>query len=110
MTLDKKNRAALCSFSQHEQVSLVLPHLNAWAGQVLRASRVVDLMEQHLACLHVPEPSSSSTPWWKLKRLSRALRDICFARLMQICSCSKLEPIQSAFLELRHSYGEQCTD
>ena len=104
VTLDKRQRLAVRSLSEQELLSHVLPHLRARAEQVPRALRVIDLMEEHLACLEVPEPSSSST--LMLKDLSRAARKLSFNRLIEMCPCSKLEPIQSAILELRASYGE----
>ena len=103
VNLDKQQRQALRSLSERERLSLVVAHLRAWAEKVPRAGPVVDLMEQHLACLEVPKSSSSSR---LLKSLSRAMRKMSFNRLMQMCPCSKLEPIQSASLQLRASYGE----
>ncbi|CAJ1462044.1 unnamed protein product [Effrenium voratum] len=108
MTLDKRQRLALRSLSEQEQLNHVLPRLKARAKQFPRAIRVIDLMDEHLARLEVPEPSSSSTPM--LKDLSRATRKMSFNRLTEMCPCSKLEPIQSAILQLRASYGEASAD
>ena len=108
--LDKQQRLALRSLSEREKLNLVLPLLKVRAAQVPQATRVIDLMEQHLACLEVPEHSRSNIPPRKLGELSRLMSRMSFRCLMQICPCSNLDSIQSAFLEVRHSYAVASAD
>ncbi|CAJ1452400.1 unnamed protein product [Effrenium voratum] len=103
--LDKRQRALLRGLSEQDRLNLVLPHLKVRAEKLPGADRVVDLMEEQLTRLVGPK-----TPIWKVNQLSQVLLHMSFVRLMQICPCSNLEPIQIALLELRSSCGEASTD